>query len=500
MRLGTLIDGLGATVVQGTLDAEIRAVLHDSRRIEPGALFVAIRGFRQDGHAFLEKARRAGAAAVLVAEDAGELPALAGCAVLRVADTRRALAQAATRLYGDPSAALQIVGVTGTNGKTTTACLAEAIFRAGGRRAGLLGTIGYRLGEVTFAGERTTPESSDLQALLRRMVDLGAEAVAMEVSSHALALSRVEGCEFDAAVFTNLTQDHLDFHGTMEAYYQAKAILIRGLGRGAKKATEKVAVLNRDDPWAGRLRSETSVRVLSYGLDGPADLSAVGLDYSLAGIRGEVRTPWGPLPIASRLVGRHNARNILAAAGACLHLGVPIDAVARGITGLEGVPGRFEKVEAGQPFGVVVDYAHTPDALERVLRTAREYSRGRLFVVFGCGGDRDRTKRPLMGEVAARLADVAVLTSDNPRSEEPAAIVDEIEAGTAKVPGSRERSVKIVDRREAIAWALGRARTGDLVLLAGKGHETYQIIGARTLPFDDRQVARDLLRDLGYTG
>ncbi|MFB3818278.1 MAG: UDP-N-acetylmuramoyl-L-alanyl-D-glutamate--2,6-diaminopimelate ligase [Candidatus Methylomirabilales bacterium] len=500
MRLSELIADWPDAAVAGPRDVEVAAIGHDSRSVAPGMLFVCIRGFRHDGHRFIPDALARGASALVVQAGAVLAAPPPGVPVVSVPDTRLALARAAVRFYGEPSRALQLVGITGTNGKTTSAYLVEAILTAAGRPAGLLGTIEYRLGSRTFPGERTTPESADLQRLLAEMRGLGARAAAMEVSSHSLVLHRVEGCEFDVAVFTNLTQDHLDFHGTMEAYADAKATLFRMLGRDRRKPGQAGAVLNADDPWAERMaQAAAGARVLRFSLEAPADLRPRQLGLlDLAGIHATVDSPWGPFEIRSPLVGRHNLQNILGAAGACLHLGVAPDVVADGIRRLRAVPGRFEKVEAGQPFGVVVDYAHTPDALERVLQVARQYAPARVIALFGCGGDRDRTKRPVMGEIAARLADLVIVTSDNPRSEEPGAIIREIEAGAKKVGGPAEARVTIPDRREAIGAALARARTGDLVVIAGKGHETYQVLRDRTIPFDDRVVAREALAALGH--
>ena len=498
MRLVELLSEVPGAQVRGPVGVEIAGVEHDSRKITPGALFVSIRGFRQDGHAFVADAVRRGAPAVIVQEDPAMLNIPPGPTVVRVEDSRAALAHLAARFFEHPSRRLRLIGVTGTNGKTTTAYLVEAILRAAGHRVGLLGTIEYRCGAATFPGDRTTPESSDLQRLLARMRDLGAWGASMEVSSHSLALHRVTGCEFDVAIFTNLTQDHLDFHGTMEQYAEAKARLFRGLGKGRVKPGVPAAVVNADDPWATHMAGATSVRVIRFGLQANADLYPRTTAFDLAGIRASLASPWGPLQIASPLVGRHNLSNILGAAGACLHLGLPRTVVEAGIANLAAVPGRFEKVEAGQPFGVAVDYAHTPDALERVLGFAREFARGRLLVVFGCGGDRDRGKRALMGEAAARLADRVYVTSDNPRSEEPLAIIEEIAIGVKKVSPDGKTHATIPDRREAIGAALAEARGGDLVVIAGKGHEAYQILGNRSIPFDDRVVAREALAALGY--
>ena len=499
MRLAELLSEVPGVQVVGPAEAEIAGVEHDSRKVIPGSLFVCIRGFRQDGHTFIADAAGRGAAAVVVQEDPRTLRVPPGLIVVRAEDSRATLAHLAARFFDHPSRRLRLIAITGTNGKTTTAYLVEAILRAAGHRVGLLGTIEYRCGAMTFPGERTTPESSDLQRLLARMRDLGAWGAVMEVSSHSLVLHRVAGCEFDVAVFTNLTQDHLDFHGSMERYAEAKARLFQGLGKARVKPGVPAAVLNADDPWAPFMAQATSARVLSFGMQASADLFPRTTAFDLAGIRASLNSPWGPLEIASPLVGRHNLSNILGAAGACLQLGLPRKVVEAGIANLGAVPGRFEKVEAGQPFGVVVDYAHTPDALERVLAVAREFSRGRVLVVFGCGGERDRGKRPLMGEAAARLADRVVVTSDNPRGEEPLSILKEIEIGVKKVSPDGMTHVTIPDRREAIGAALADARGGDLVVIAGKGHETYQILRDRTIPFDDRVVARETLAALGYS-
>ena len=497
MRLSELVEGTPAVLLQGDPSTVVEGVQHDSRRVRPRELFACIRGRRADGHDFIGQAVAAGATAVLV-EREGPFPAAGTAAVVRAPNTRAALGPLAARACGHPSRALTLVGVTGTNGKTTTTYLVEGILAAAGVPTGVVGTIQYRCGEAVFEGERTTPEGSDLQALLARMRGLGAQAVAMEVSSHALALGRVAGCAFDVGVFTNLTQDHLDFHGTMEEYFAAKALLFRNLVEGGKPAP--AAVVNADDPWARRLPIAPGVRRIAFGQGPEADVGPEGITWSLEGIRGRFRTPAGTIPVESALAGQHNVANLLAAAGAALACGVAPEAVARGIAAMRAVPGRFEKVEMGQPFGVVVDYAHTPDALERALATARTLARGRVLVVFGCGGDRDRGKRPLMGAAAARLADVAVITSDNPRSEPPEAILAEIAAGAKKGVDDPGRCVTIADRREAIAHGLRLAGPGDLVVIAGKGHETTQIVGPRIIPFDDRAEAREALRDLGYGG
>ena len=416
----------------------------------------------------------------------------------RVGDARKALALVADRFYDYPSRKLSLVGITGTNGKTTTTHLIESVLRHAGRRVGLIGTIAYRFGGIEMEAARTTPEAPDLQALLERMVNLGADSTVMEVSSHALALHRVDGCEFDVAVFTNLTQDHLDFHGTMEAYQSAKLSLFEGLGIETTKATDKAAVINLDDPAADLFLRATQAGCYTYSLERPADLLATDISIGLEGIHCRLRTPWGTRDIRSGLLGRYNLSNILASAATGLHLGASLAEVEEGILELRQVPGRCERVEEGQEFGVMVDYAHTPDALDRVLRMARECCPGRLIALFGSGGDRDRQKRPLMGAAAVRLADFTVITSDNPRSEDPLQIIQAIEEGAKKVWGQGRGYVIISDRAMAIREALSLAQRGDMVVIAGKGHETYQIVGDRTIPFDDRQVAREALRELGF--
>lgn len=498
MRLPALIEGTDYQVLRGPLDLDVRGVRHDSRQIKPGELFVCIKGFTLDGHDFLPAAWAAGAAAVLV--ERIDLPesVLRGGTVVKVTDTRKGLAVAATRFYEFPSRRLTLVGVTGTNGKTTTTYLIESMLQRGGHQVGLVGTIAYRCGGVEIDAARTTPEASDLQELLARMRLLRADSIVMEVSSHALALHRVDGCEFDVAVFTNLTQDHLDFHGTMEAYRRAKLSLFETLGADSTKSMEKAAVINLDDPAAALFLKAARTRRYTYSLTQQADLTATELRISLDGIRFRLQTPWGTTAIRSSLPGRYNVSNVLAAAATGLHVGLSLEEVAEGVSALRDVPGRCQRVEAGQGFGVMIDYAHTPDALGRVLEMARECCARRLIVLFGCGGGRDRAKRPLMGAAALRQADFTVITSDNPRAEDPDQIIREIEDGAKKVWGPGKGYVIISDRAMAIREALSLAQQGDMVVIAGKGHETYQILGDRTIPFDDRQVAREALRELGF--
>jgi UDP-N-acetylmuramyl-tripeptide synthetase len=483
-----LIDALPERRVVGTPPPAVRGLTADSRRVEPGDCFVAVPGFKQDARRFVPEAVARGARLVVTeGEPVADLPV----AQVLVPSARRALARLADAFHGHPSAALTLVGITGTNGKTTTSYLVDALLRARGFGTGIIGTIQYVLGNETRPAGQTTPESLEIQGMLAEMRARGIGGVAMEVSSHALALSRVDGLDFDVAVFTNLTQDHLDFHGTFDEYRRAKRRLFELLAASPKRG--RTAVVNADDPAGASMVAGLDVPVLSFGLGPSARVRAVEHASALDGIRMTVDTPRGRLTLRSALIGEHNVMNLLGAVATGLALGLAPDVIARALAGVRAVPGRFEQVRAGQAALVVVDYAHTPDALERVLATARKITRGRLGVVFGCGGDRDRGKRPIMGEIAARLADRVWVTSDNPRSERPEAIIDEIVVGVAGVAGGADRAVREADRRRAIRAALGWAGADDTVVIAGKGHETYQIVGADVLEFDDRAVARAVL-------
>jgi UDP-N-acetylmuramoyl-L-alanyl-D-glutamate--2,6-diaminopimelate ligase len=489
VRLRELLARLPGAELRGDPEFEIADVTHDSRRCGPGSLFVAIRGLATDGNQFVEAARRKGAVAVC-----SEAPPAGEGTWVRVKDAREALATLSAAILGDPARSLELVGVTGTNGKTTTAYLLDSVLRAAGEEAGLVGTVEYRVGSRVAEAVRTTPESSDLQAFFREMVDAGCRRAVVEVSSHALALRRVHGLEFRLAVFTNLTRDHLDYHGDMDAYFAAKRSLFERHLR-----PDGHAVVNLDDDRGREVARASRGTAWTFSLEKPeADLLAEDVRLSLDGTRFRARTPVGVLDVETPLVGAFNVRNALAALGAGLALGLPADAVQRGIAALRGVSGRMERVVAGQDFTVLVDYAHTDDALRNLLETVRRLAPRRVITVFGCGGDRDRTKRPLMGAVAARLSDVVILTSDNPRSEPPEAILEEIRRG---IPSARAEDTLVVpDRRDAIARALEMGREGVVVVIAGKGHEPYQVLRDRTVPFDDRQVARDVLARLARAG
>jgi UDP-N-acetylmuramoyl-L-alanyl-D-glutamate--2,6-diaminopimelate ligase len=472
-------------------DREIAGLAYDSRQVKPGTIFFALRGVNADGARFVPQALANGAIAV-VAETAA--PAGTSVPWVQVSNARAAMAEAASAFYRNPSEELALVGITGTNGKTTTSYVLSSIFEAAGVKCGRIGTIGYQVGGREVDAARTTPEAPELQRMLRDMVNGGSGACVMEVSSHALALRRADSLRFAAGVFTNLTRDHLDFHGDMESYFVAKRRLFEILPDGA------VGVINVDDRRGADLVAAAR-RPVTYAIDAPADVRPGPLSFSLDGLSFEVRTPRGTFKVKSPLVGKPNAYNILAAAATAMALDLPFSAIERGIAQLEHVPGRFQVVSGpADDVRVIVDYAHTDDALKNLLETARPLATGRVITVFGCGGDRDRTKRPLMGAVAARLSDLVIVTSDNPRSEEPARIIEEIQRGIV-TPADRlgakgakgTPSVAIVDRREAIERGIRDARPGDLVLIAGKGHEKYQVIGDKTLPFDDVEVARAAL-------
>jgi UDP-N-acetylmuramoyl-L-alanyl-D-glutamate--2,6-diaminopimelate ligase len=487
--VSVLLDALSDKRLVGTPPSAVTGLTADSRRVVRGDAFVAVPGFKQDARRFVPEAVGRGAA--LVVTEGEPLPEVRVAQVL-VPSARRALAALAGAYWQHPSRALTLVGITGTNGKTTTSYLVDALLRARGGATGILGTIQYVVGEEVRPAGQTTPEALEIEAMLAAMRARGVRGVAMEVSSHALALSRVDALAFDVAVFTNLTQDHLDFHGTLDEYGRAKRRLFELLAASPK--SRRTAVINGDDAAGPRMVAGLDVDTLTYGLGPDNRVRATDWTSTLDGVRMRVSTPAGPLALASPLIGEHNVMNLLAAVGVGLALQQAPDAIARALGGVQTVPGRFEQVRAGQPFLVVVDYAHTPDALERVLTTARKLTSGRLGVVFGCGGDRDRTKRPIMGEIAARLADHAWITSDNPRSEDPDAIVAEVAAGAARVRQGAQHAC-LADREAAITAALAWARSGDTLVIAGKGHETYQIVGSEVLPFDDRDVARRLLSE-----
>ena len=488
MNLGDILSGVR---LRQPLPPELAALAveglaYDSRRVGQGFLFFAFPGAHADGRKFAADALARGAVAVVSESDApGGLP------WIQVEHGRHALALAARNFYQRPDERLGLTGITGTNGKTTTSYLVDSVLRAAGNITAMIGTIEYHMAGKVLPAVNTTPESLELVRLFAELEQAGGKFATMEVSSHALALGRVYGLRFHTAVFTNLTRDHLDFHHTMEEYFAAKSMLFTGAGA----PPPPYAVLNRDDEWAARLALPESTRALWYGLGSNADLRARHISSGFQGLRFDVQFGKTRFPVESPLIGKINVYNILAACGTGLSYGIPPETISRGIAGLRAVPGRFERVDEGQPFVVVVDYAHTDDALRNVIAVARGLNPKRVITLFGCGGDRDRTKRPLMGQAAAEASDFVVVTSDNPRSEDPLDIINDALVGVRRVDTPH---VVEPDRTAAIARALQEAREGDIVILAGKGHETYQVLKDRTIAFDDRAVAREVLKGYGY--
>ena len=493
MKLHRLLAGADIGRITGPSDIDVASVVCDSRRAGAGALFFALHGEKLEGVKFVDDALGRGTIAVASASPRlADFPEAATWVELLPGTERRGLARVAANFYGHPADALRLVGVTGTNGKTTTAFLVDSILRAAGLTTGLIGTTGYRTPKGSRPAGNTTPESLDLQQMFAEIRDAGGTHAVLEASSHALAMERLWACHFAVAVFTNLTRDHLDYHKTIEEYSAAKRRLFEGMGAGAPGA----GVINADDPYAAQLAG-LAPRTLTYGLKNAADLTARKIGLSFQGLEFTAHTPRGNIEIRSPLVGRINVYNILAAIGAGIALEIPVSKIGEGVANLALVPGRFERVDEGQPFRVVVDYAHTDDALRNLMATARELdSAARIITVFGAGGERDRAKRPLMGEAAGSLSDLVVLTSDNPRSEDPLRIINDVVVGLQKVNAKYRIEP---DREKALALALEEAGPGDIVLLAGKGHETYQVLRDGTIDFDDREKARAILRRKGFS-
>jgi UDP-N-acetylmuramoyl-L-alanyl-D-glutamate--2,6-diaminopimelate ligase len=491
VTLRTLLEGVEVRLGLPEDDLPILQVANDSRKVKAGALLVAIHGEATDGNLYVKDAAARGAAAVVSERSAPadwprEIP------WIQVNEGRKALAIAAANFYGRPANALKLVGVTGTNGKTTTTSLIDSILRASGAKTGLLGTIAYHTPLGEHPAPNTTPESLDLQNFFAEIRDSGGTYATLEASSHALAMDRLWGCHFAAAVFSNLTRDHIDYHKTFENYFAAKRRLFEGTGAGAPD----VGVINTDDEW-GRKLVGVAKNTQTYGLQNGADLKARKFQLSFTGLNFTAQTPSGAIQVESALVGRINVYNILAAIGAGIGLGISNDVIEAGIRNLQAVAGRFQRIDQEQPFQVIVDYAHTDDALENLIRTARELnSKGRIITLFGCGGSRDRTKRPIMGETSGRMSDLSILTSDNPRQEDPLKIISDIIVGMQKSGG---KYLIEPDRVKAIRLAIEEARAGDIVLLAGKGHEDYQVFADYQIHLDDREEARKALDDRGYT-
>ncbi|RAL26012.1 UDP-N-acetylmuramoyl-L-alanyl-D-glutamate--2,6-diaminopimelate ligase [Thermoflavimicrobium daqui] len=485
MRLEDIIQPLILKQVIGDLGTEIKGIKIDSRQVESGDLFIALRGLTVDGHRFIDKAISQGAAAVMVEE-----PISANIPVVIVPDTRRAMAMAAATFYRHPTKELKVIGVTGTNGKTTTTNLIQHILNDQDQKTGLIGTISMKVGNREYKVNNTTPEIVDLQRSFRWMLDEGCKYAAIEVSSHGLVMGRTRGCEFHIAVFTNLTQDHLDYHETMEKYRDAKGLLFNQLGTRYSDDPQfnQVAVLNADDPVSKHYANTTSAQVITYGIDQKADVRAENIRITATGTRFMLRSFGGDIEMNLQLVGKFNIYNALAAVSVALLEGISLEKVKKSLESISGVNGRFERVQAGQNFTVLVDYSHTPDSLENALQTIREFVDGRVICVVGCGGDRDRSKRPVMAQIAEKYSDLTIITSDNPRTEPPEEIIAEMVAGIKGV--NLKRYETIVDRREAIHFAIHQAKANDVVLIAGKGHETYQEINGVRYDFDDRLVAK----------
>jgi len=490
MFLKDLIEILEKKNASGPELKEISSVSYDSREVVPNSIFVAIPGTKYDGAEFIDSAIKRGAAAVVAERDV-DVPG--HVAKVIVPSARKALATLSTKLNNFPSRRLKVIGVTGTNGKTTICYLLEAIFKAAGFKVGTIGTVDATIGDKVFPTKLTTPESADLQKLFSEMVKEHVDYVVMEVSSHALAQGRVMGTEFDAAIYTNLTHDHLDFHGNMEEYLKAKLELFKMLGQGKKK--ERYKIVNADDEYSKKIISTGPGKVVTYGLH-DAEVTARNVATDIDHSSFILSLLDGQISVKTSLPGQFNVYNILAAAACAEAFGVSKEAISKALEGLKVIPGRFERVDAGQKFPVIVDFAHSPDSLEKMLDTVRQFTSGRIILVFGCPGDRDRDKRPIMGEIAAKKADIVIISTDDPHSEDPAKIIDEIAVGVKNVINRGSCVLdhkKIVDRREAIKEALKIARDSDLVLIAGRGHERYQDFAGNKVEIDDREVVKEIL-------
>ncbi|MEH7333375.1 UDP-N-acetylmuramoyl-L-alanyl-D-glutamate--2,6-diaminopimelate ligase [Neobacillus drentensis] len=486
MKLHKLLENLHLLTPYEGENPDIISIENDNRKVQNGSLLICIKGYTVDGHDFADSAVEKGAVAILA-----ERPLPLKVPVIIVQDTTRAMAVLADAFYGQPTKKLHLIGITGTNGKTTTSHLIEKILSDQKKKTGLIGTMYTKIADKVMETKNTTPESLTLQKTFQHMVDEGVEAAVMEVSSHALDLGRVHGCDYNVAVFTNLTQDHLDYHKTMEEYQRSKSLLFAQLGNTYEYSNPKFAVLNADDPASDMFRRSTAAHVITYGIEEKADFQATNIQMTSAGTNFELVIGKSKYSINMQLIGKFSVYNVLASIAAAYVSKIPLADIIKSIENVEGVSGRFELVNAGQDFTVIVDYAHTPDSLENVLKTIKHFAKKKIFVIVGCGGDRDRTKRPLMAEIACKLATDPIFTSDNPRSEDPLAILKDMEAG---VKHPQYVYTIIPDRKEAIKSAIQQADAGDVVLIAGKGHETYQIIGTQVYDFDDRLVALDAIK------
>jgi len=483
MKLQELLKDIAIVSFKGDMNVDINGIVYDSRKTRKGNLFICVSGYTKDGHSFINDALKKGAAAFIVEKDVE----VNGVAVIKVKSSRAAMPHLASNFYGDPTKKLQLVGITGTNGKTTTTYLIKSIMETNKQKTGLLGTISTQIGDKVFSSSRTTPEAIDLQSLFRFMVDSGINCTVMEVSSHSLELGRVEGCNFRIGVFTNLTQDHLDFHKTIENYRNAKKKLFY--------MTSCANIINIDDEHGRIIADEVrnlEPQLITYGIDNKADITAKNIDINSKGVCFTLVTPQYETELNIKIPGKFSVYNALAAASVAYAEGVPKEVIREGLDKVDNVPGRSEILKTGTPYTVIVDYAHTPDGLENILASVKEYAKGRVITLFGCGGDRDREKRPIMGGIAGSMSDYCIITSDNPRSEEPMDIIRQVEAG---IKSTGCDFICIENRRDAIKYALSMAKPNDIVLLAGKGHETYQVLKDRTITFDERDVVEELLRE-----
>ncbi|MFT8320781.1 MAG: UDP-N-acetylmuramoyl-L-alanyl-D-glutamate--2,6-diaminopimelate ligase [Bacillus sp. (in: firmicutes)] len=485
MQLKQLLKSLQPYTDYTGEDIDVLSIENDNRKVIQGSLFICIKGFTVDGHNFAKNAYEAGAVAV-VAEKPLNLP----IPVIVVKDTKKASSILADAFYGQATQKLQLIGITGTNGKTTTSHLVEAILKEAKRNTGIIGTMYTKINDEIQETKNTTPEPVTLQKIFHQMVESSVDTAVMEVSSHALVEGRVFGCDYDVAVFTNLTQDHLDYHGTMDAYKRAKGLLFTRLGNTFSVEKPKYAILNNDDPCSKEYSEQTTAIVLTYGIDTDADVSAKNIKMTASGTSFLLHTPIGDFPINMKLVGKFSVYNLLASISTGIVCGISIDTIIKAIEKVEGVSGRFETVDAGQDFSVIVDYSHTPDSLENALKTVQQIAEKDIYVIVGCGGDRDKTKRPIMAKIACENANHAIFTSDNPRSEDPLQILTDMEAG---VQGETYQVIE--NRKKAIYYAVNNAKEKDIILIAGKGHETYQQIGKQVFDFDDRLVAKAAIEE-----
>jgi UDP-N-acetylmuramoyl-L-alanyl-D-glutamate--2,6-diaminopimelate ligase len=493
-QLQELIDLLPNAIIQGNTEVLITDLTQDSRKVIAGTLFVCLSGVKNDGHDYIMQAYRQGAVAVLVEKDVDNIPK--ALTILKVTNTREAMMVIAPYFFEYPSRKLRMIGVTGTNGKTTTTYLIRSILQQAGFKVGVIGTIQNSIGDRVIPTQNTTPDVIDLQKLLAEMVEYRMDYVVMEVSSHALALNRVAGCEFDVGIFTNMTRDHLDFHGTFENYLEAKTKLFQSLSSKDNQKKGKAAIVNADDKAATFILEKTTCKTITYGIHKNVDLQAQNANIQAAGTQFDISGSFGVMPLQLKITGLFNVYNVLSAVGTALSEGIEPHVIKTALEAFQSVPGRFELIDVGQPFSVIVDYAHTPDGLENILKTAQQIATRRIIVVFGCGGDRDKTKRPIMGQLAVKYGNIVIATSDNPRTEDPDSILSEIENGILEVLTAGKVYEKIRDRRQAIERALHLAETDDIVIIAGKGHENYQILKDRTISFDDKEVAKAIIKEM----